>query len=582
MTIVPVNGKEGTLSFGETLPELNWPFMDVYYQPDNSDPISTNKQNPLARKIKKIIANTGIIYVNNCTGLFRNSLDSDSNKTYSTQLTYVDITSFNTVNCPSFASMFLWQSKLKTVKTGKFFKGTNATRCSNMFNGCYSMEELNLSEFNTPKCIRFDYMLDFMPHLKELNLSQFDTTAIINLALSNNDLYNAQWADMNSFVNEHMYQVDNQTGIITFGDYSIGNPGTISSWDSLTKVTFGDKCIGKPNVTYQTQTGTKTNDIGFPYCIDLAMYHRNYKQIPGVFSPDTRNKWTKTDGTYKNLDFDDIKDKYTNDSSFKLAGTWVRDDALTQYNVTFNDGYMKNTLATKSAYEGGDINKTDFPSAKSYASNGIKFEGWFDENGNDCSNGIKNVTRNMIVTARYRPYLVTAKFVLDDGSEAHVNMNTAYRTQFTLPKYTGKVPVGKEFVFWSTKQVNGNTHLLHEGESVDVSTLVKCPTDDNETITFTAVFTAIKSDTNTNQNTTKNDSKNDAENTVSNTNTNINANMNIPTQPATVSSPVTSQQSQPQQQSANDLVQTGVDVLPEVLTVLSASAIAFVVVKRRK
>ena len=146
------------------------------------------------------------------------------------------------------------------------------------------------------------------------------------------------------------------------------------------------------------------------------------------------------------------------------------------------------------------------------------------------------------------------------------------------------MPANKKFELWSVKLNEGNTKLFRADESVDVSALIKCPTDDTETITFRAVFSDLKSNTNTNnnQNTDKNDNKNTTS-TVSNTNTNtiMNANENHSTaEPQAVSSPVASQQSQ--QQNTSDLVQTGIDMLPAVLSVLSASIVAIMAMKRMK
>ena len=434
------------------------------------------------------------------------------------------------------------------------------------------MRELNLAYFDTPKCIDFTYMLDVMPHLEELNLQALDTTAEINLALSNNDPYHAQWVDMNGFVNDTTSEVNDDGSVYAQSKYT-------QTWDSLKKVTFGDKCIGKPQVTYSVEggTGTQTNDIGIPYCMGLAMSIRNYKKNANADGSDSyiRNTWTKSDGQYKNLTFEDIKNKYSNDPSFKLSGTWLRDDALPKYNVTFKDGYMKNTISTKSVSEGSNIAKYDFPSVKSYASDGIKFEGWFDESNRECTGGYTNVTKNMTLTARYRPYRITAKFICDDGSEAHIDMNTAYRTKITMPKYTRKIPAGKIFAMWSIKQLDGNTKLLYEDETIDVPVLAKCPTDDSGTITFKAVFTAVQ-----NQDTNQNANQADAPAPAPDTNE------NVPVVPSTdpkndpTPAPVTDQK--PAAQPVSDIVQTGVEILPAALAASAASIAAILIRKRTK
>ena len=236
---------------------------------------------------------------------------------------------------------------------------------------------------------------------------------------------------------------------------------------------------------------------------------------------------------------------------------------------------MKNTISTKSVSEGSDIAKSDFPSVKSYASDGIKFEGWFDESNRECTSGYTNVTKSMTLTARYRPYRITAKFICDDGSEAHIDMNTAYRTKITMPKYTGKVPTGKIFAMWSIKQLDGNTKLLHENETIDVPVVAKCPINDSGTITFKAVFTAVKNP-DTNQNANQADTPAPTPDT----------NENVPIAPSPepknepVRAPVTAPQ--PAAQKDSDLIQTGVEIFPAALTASVASIVAILIRRRMK
>ena len=546
MTIVPVNGKEGIFTTscfdesGNTKAVL--PDGYIFGHAFMNNKINQSTKN-IGDSVKKIIANQGTIHVLDAQGLFgANSNVGDQPSLYGNEpsLTYADLTAFDTTKCERFDNMFMWQNKLEEVKVGPKFKGTSSVNFENMFKNCKALKKIPwLTDFDMNNGIDFWQMFD-SAGLEEIDLSNFDITTAMT-AILNTDYSHHCEPNLTAF----LYNNDN-----------------------LMKITFGQKCLGR--ITESTDANSGKN--GFPFAARGTLRYRNRW---------TLNTWTRSDGKYKNLSYDDMEAEFTKNPSF-LIGTWIRDDALTQYNVTFTDGYIKNIIATKSASEGSNITKNDFPTAKSYISDGIKFEGWFDDNNNDCSNGIKNITKNMTITAKYRPYLITAKFVLDDGSEAHVNMNTAYRTRFTLPKYTGKVPTKKEFVFWSTKTINGSHHLLHENEPVDVSTLVKCPTDDNETITFTAVFTNIN--TNNNQNTNNNSSNNNATNTISNTNTNTNTNTETKAVTNTQSAmPQQSQQPQQQSDNSNDLVQTGIETITLVmLTVTAITVIALITRKRIK
>lgn len=554
MTIVPTNGKEGTFtqscktgsgSVNACLPN-GYIFSRAF---TNLLPDQHTKN--IGDSVKRIIANQGIIHLKDAYGLFSANGDNPS-------LTYADLSSFDTTQCERFDYMFYNQNKLTEIKVGSKFTGATSTDFCNMFGNCTSLKQIPwFKQFDVSNGVNFQWMF-YGAGLEYLDLSNFDTSKYLK----------------------------NSENRVDFSYSGASMDGFLARNDNLKKITFGQKSLGtyKPK-TENPSEGYILHQYGIPFEANSLSYrHTSDNKI-------VNNAWTRNDKKYKDLSYNDIIEEFKINPSF-LVGTWFRDDFKengdsgnkTSFRVDFIDGYTKRRISEIAGPIGTAIEKRNIPTAPSYASDGIKFEGWFDEDNNDCSNGIQNVTRDMTVTARYRPYLVTAKFILDDGSEAHINMNTAYRTRLTLPQYTGKVPANKKFELWSVKLNEGNTKLFRADESVDVSALIKCPTDDTETITFRAVFSDLKSNTNTNnnQNTDKNDNKNTT-NTVSNTNTNtiMNANENHSTaEPQAVSSPVASQQSQ--QQNTSDLVQTGIDMLPVVLSVLSASIVAIMAMKRMK
>lgn len=532
MTIVPTNGKEGTLTqpyqpgtMDLVHPTIrNWPFL-------SSQPLADDNIIKKGSKIKKIIANQGTIHILYGGYLFCSGTSIDG------EIEYADISSFDTTKCVRFNMMFAWQRNLKTLKTGPKFKGTNATTCSAMFLGDDSLTTFNfLSTFSTPKVTDFSSM--FCGKFEEIDLTNIDTIAYIN-SLDNSAIVEK---DMNNFL-----------------------PG----FSNIKKITFG---VNNKWRYDKSSSNLNYNGYGIPYCCNNALNYR-ISIASNQSKTHVKNKWSKTDNSYKNLTFDEILEKCSIDPSFKLAGTWIRDDALPKYNVTFKDGYMKNTISTKSVSEGSNIAKSDFPSVKSYASDGIKFEGWFDESNRECTGGYTNVTKNMTLTARYRPYRITAKFICDDSSEAHIDMNTAYRTKITMPKYTGKVPTGKIFAMWSIKQLDGNTKLLHADETIDVPVVAKCPTDDNGTITFKAVFTAVKNP-DTNQNT------NQADAPAPTPDTNENIPIAPSPEPKNEQKPAPVTDPKPAAQPVADIVQTGVEILPAVL-IASAASIAAILIRRR-
>ena len=50
-----------------------------------------------------------------------------------------------------------------------------------VFDGCSSLEEINLSNFNTNKVIEMKYMFSDCSSLKELNLTNFNTHKVSNM-----------------------------------------------------------------------------------------------------------------------------------------------------------------------------------------------------------------------------------------------------------------------------------------------------------------------------------------------------------------------------------------------------------------
>ena len=50
-----------------------------------------------------------------------------------------------------------------------------------MFNGCTSLQELNLTNFNTENVIFMDGMFSGCQSLKELNLANFNTNKVISM-----------------------------------------------------------------------------------------------------------------------------------------------------------------------------------------------------------------------------------------------------------------------------------------------------------------------------------------------------------------------------------------------------------------
>ena len=89
----------------------------------------------------------------------------------------IEISNFNTP-VTNMSNMFNECSLLKKIVFSNF-NTNNVTNMSGMFFGCSSLEELNLSSFNTKNVTNMGYMFYKCTSLKKINLSNFNTINVI-------------------------------------------------------------------------------------------------------------------------------------------------------------------------------------------------------------------------------------------------------------------------------------------------------------------------------------------------------------------------------------------------------------------
>ena len=93
----------------------------------------------------------------------------------------LNLSNFNTINVTDMSDMFNGCSSLKKLNLSNF-NTINVTNMASMFNGCSSIEEINLSNFNTDNVINMSEMFNGCSSLKELNLSNFNTNKVTNMS----------------------------------------------------------------------------------------------------------------------------------------------------------------------------------------------------------------------------------------------------------------------------------------------------------------------------------------------------------------------------------------------------------------
>jgi len=95
-------------------------------------------------------------------------------------LTNLDLSSFDTRNVTNMSSMFYDCSKLTNIDLSSF-DTKKVTDMSDMFYNCSNLININLSSFDTKNVINMSYMFDNCSKLTNLDLSSFDTKNVTNM-----------------------------------------------------------------------------------------------------------------------------------------------------------------------------------------------------------------------------------------------------------------------------------------------------------------------------------------------------------------------------------------------------------------
>lgn len=100
---------------------------------------------------------------------------------YCDKLSDLNLSKFETENVTNFESMFLRDNSLLDIHINpNKFKTDSALNLSSMFNGCSSLQSLDVSKFNTSKCKYFDSMFRSCSSLYTLDVSNWDTSEAIS------------------------------------------------------------------------------------------------------------------------------------------------------------------------------------------------------------------------------------------------------------------------------------------------------------------------------------------------------------------------------------------------------------------
>ena len=117
-----------------------------------------------------------------------------------TSLTSLDLTSFNVKSITS-GNIFSFDNctALKTVKFGKNLNFSGVTTMTKMFYNCSSLEELDLSMFDTSSVTSLANTFERCSNLKTLNLSGWNTENVTTMSQTFRDCPNLQELNLSSF-----------------------------------------------------------------------------------------------------------------------------------------------------------------------------------------------------------------------------------------------------------------------------------------------------------------------------------------------------------------------------------------------
>ena len=125
-------------------------------------------------------------------------LMADVGLRYYSSLENLDLSSFNTSNVTTMERMFSCCSSLTSLDVSNF-NTSNVTNMDWMFSDCSSLTSLNLSSFNTSEVTNMRRMFDNCLSLTSLDLSSFNTSNVTDMSLMFNSCKSLTTLDLSSF-----------------------------------------------------------------------------------------------------------------------------------------------------------------------------------------------------------------------------------------------------------------------------------------------------------------------------------------------------------------------------------------------
>ncbi len=236
----------------------------------------------------------------------------------------LDLSNFDTSNVTAMSSLFSYAKNLKHIQFGEKFTTEKVTRSPYMFQGCYALEELDLSSFAMPVNNEMKGMFKFCRNLKKLTFGEKFSAAkatdvsqmfwscdgLNALDLSAFDLRSVQYADL-------MLGMDNLLEFQTPRNVKIN--------------------ISMPNGTWQTSEGQCITDGYLPKNQNKSMKLTQQMQL--IVTK------TVTEYSYgSKLDLSDLKVEYRNSTG--SIREQVKDYTTNAKSIDMNTAGTKDLIVT--------------------------------------------------------------------------------------------------------------------------------------------------------------------------------------------------------------------------------------------
>jgi len=208
--------------------------------------------------------------VNNMSAMFSNC----------SNLTNIDLSSFDTKNVNNMSHMFSWCSNLTNIDLSSF-DTKNVNNISLMFCGCYKLTNIDLSSFDTKNVTYMSNMFSGCSNLINIDLSSFDTKNVTDMSAMFSNCSNLTNIDLSSFDTKNV----NNISLMFCGCSNLINID-LSSFDTKNvtdmRVMFCG-CSKLTNIDLSSFDTKNVNNISLMFCgcsnLNIVKINDNLKNI---------------------------------------------------------------------------------------------------------------------------------------------------------------------------------------------------------------------------------------------------------------------------------------------------------------